>query len=96
MNEARAIKLCVKHRDPVGFEYLVRRYQRQAYSHAAVLLGNRDAAADACQESFARAFASLSRLDGRATRPVRSLSKISGDVSKPPSSSCGADMRTGP
>jgi len=63
MNELRAIQLCIKHRDPIGFEFLVRKYEREAYMHAGALLGNRDDAADACQESFTKAFASLSRLD---------------------------------
>jgi hypothetical protein len=34
MNERRAIELCIAHRDPIGFEYLVRKYQREAYMHA--------------------------------------------------------------
>jgi RNA polymerase sigma-70 factor (ECF subfamily) len=59
MNEKRAIELCVKHRDPIGFEFLVRRYEREAHFHAYALLRNRDDAAEACQESFASAFASL-------------------------------------
>ena len=63
MNESRALKLCVKYRDPIGFEFLVRQYERQAFAHARALLGSREDAADACQEAFARSFASLSRLD---------------------------------
>lgn len=59
MNEQRAIELCVKHRDPIGFEYLVAKYKREAHFHAYALLGNREDAAEACQESFASAFASL-------------------------------------
>ena len=62
MDERRAIHLCIAHRDPVGFEYLVRKYQREAYMHAMALVGNPDDAAEACQESFASAFASLPRL----------------------------------
>jgi RNA polymerase sigma-70 factor, ECF subfamily len=62
MNERRAIELCIAHRDPIGFEYLVRKYQREAYMHAIALVGNPDDAAEACQESFASAFASLPRL----------------------------------
>ncbi|MDX1563234.1 MAG: RNA polymerase sigma factor, partial [Gammaproteobacteria bacterium] len=62
MNEAQALRLCIEHRDPAGFEFLVRKYEREAYLHATALLGNRHDAADACQESFAKAFASLSRL----------------------------------
>jgi RNA polymerase sigma-70 factor (ECF subfamily) len=62
MTEEQAVQLCVADRDPIGFEFLVRKYQREAYLHALTLLGNRDDAAEACQESFARAFASLPRL----------------------------------
>ncbi len=59
MNEASAIQLCVKHKDPRGFEYLVETYRREAYFHAISLLGNRDDAVDACQESFGKAFAAM-------------------------------------
>ena len=59
MNEQRAIQLCVKHRDPAGFEFLVRQYRREAFSHAIALLGNQDDALDACQDSFAKAFAAI-------------------------------------
>ena len=59
MNERRAIDLCIKHRDPIGFEFLVCKYRREALFHAYALLGDRDDAAEACQESFASAFASL-------------------------------------
>jgi len=40
MDEQRAIQLCVKHRDPVGFAFLVEKYRREAFGHAFVLLGN--------------------------------------------------------
>ena len=66
MDESRAIRLCLHHRDPVGFEYLVKKYRREALYHAYSLLGNREDAADACQESFSRAFMAipgLSKLD---------------------------------
>lgn len=62
MNEARAIELCIRHRDPAGFEYLVRKYRREAYGHALALVANHDDAAEVCQESFASAFTSLPRL----------------------------------
>jgi RNA polymerase sigma-70 factor, ECF subfamily len=61
MNESAAIKLCLRHQDPRGFEYLVEKYRREAYFHAVSLLGNGEDAADACQESFARAFAAIRR-----------------------------------
>ncbi len=62
MDEQRAIELCLKHRDPVGFEFLVRKYRREALFHAYHFMGNQQDALDACQDSFARAFASLPRL----------------------------------
>jgi len=62
MNEAQAIRLCLKHRDPVGFEYLVKKYRREAYYHAYSLVGNCEDAADACQESFQRAFVAIPKL----------------------------------
>jgi RNA polymerase sigma-70 factor (ECF subfamily) len=62
MDEQRAIQLCVKHKDPAGFEFLVRKYRREAFSHAFALLGNQEDALDACQDSFARAFGAVSRL----------------------------------
>ena len=66
MTEETAIRLCLKHRDPAGFEFLVRQFRREAFYHAHALLGNEPDAADACQESFASAFAAmpeLSKLD---------------------------------
>jgi RNA polymerase sigma-70 factor, ECF subfamily len=64
MNEARAIRLCLKHRDPAGFEFLVTKYRREAYIHALALLGNCADAEDACQESFRRAFIAIPKLAG--------------------------------
>lgn len=63
MDEARAIDLCLKHRDPIGFEFLVRKYRREAYVHALALMGNNEDALDACQDAFAKAFASIAQLD---------------------------------
>ncbi len=62
MNEKRAIQLCLRYRDPVGFEFLVRKYRREALYHAVSLVGNYEDAADACQESFTRAYAAIPRL----------------------------------
>lgn len=63
MNDASAIKLCLKFRDPAGFDFLVRKYRREAFGHALALLGNSEDAAEACQESFASAFASMPKLE---------------------------------
>lgn len=63
MNDARAIRLCLKFRDPSGFDHLVRKYRREAFGHALALLGNPEDAAEACQDSFTSAFGSMPRLD---------------------------------
>ena len=62
MNEKRAIELCVRCQDPLGFEYLVKKYRKEALYHAVSLMGNYEDAADACQESFSRAFSAIPRL----------------------------------
>ena len=62
MNEQKAIRLCLKDRDPIGFEYLVQKYREQAFFHAISWLNNHEDALDACQESFARAFGAITRL----------------------------------
>lgn len=59
MTEARAITLCLRHRDPAGFEFLVRQYRREAFLHAAALLGNAPEAEDACQECFLKAYRAM-------------------------------------
>jgi RNA polymerase sigma-70 factor (ECF subfamily) len=63
MDEASAIQLCLSHKDPTGFEFLVKKYRREAFFHAVAVLGNQEDAADACQESFSRAFAAMPRLE---------------------------------
>jgi len=62
MNEQRAIRLCLKDRDPIGFEYLVQKYREKAFYHAVSWLNNHEDALDACQESFARAFGAITRV----------------------------------
>lgn len=62
MDESYAIKLCLKYQDPTGFEFLVKKYRREAYFHARAILGNQEDAADACQESFAKAFVAIPKL----------------------------------
>jgi len=62
MNEIKAVSLCIKHRDPIGFEYLVKKYRKEAFFHARIFLGNDEDAADACQESFTRAFNAFPKL----------------------------------
>lgn len=62
MDEQAAIQLCLTYQDPAGFEYLVRKYRREAFFHAISFLGNQDDAADACQESFIRAYRAMPRM----------------------------------
>lgn len=62
MDEQSALKLCLVDHDPRGFEFLVKKYRREAYYHAFTFLGNNEDAVDACQESFTRAFAALPML----------------------------------
>ena len=62
MTEARAISLCLKHRDPAGFEHLVRQFRREAFVHAVAFLGNPEDAEDACQECFSKAYDAMPRL----------------------------------
>jgi RNA polymerase sigma-70 factor (ECF subfamily) len=62
MNEAKAIELCMQNRDPIGFEFLVEQYKREAYYHALSFTNNKEDAADACQDAFRKAFAAMPRL----------------------------------
>jgi len=62
MTEPHAIELCLKHRDPAGFTYLVDQYRREAFYHAMNFLGNQEDAADACQDAFRKAFQAMPRL----------------------------------
>ncbi|MFP4013394.1 MAG: RNA polymerase sigma factor [Chitinispirillaceae bacterium] len=57
--EAEAIKVCLRHRNPAGFEFLVNLFRKEAFFHALGFLGNSDDAADACQEAFTRAFRAM-------------------------------------
>ena len=59
----RAIELCVCHQDPLGFEFLVKKYRKEALYHAVSMMGNYEDAADACQESFSRAFSAIPLLN---------------------------------
>jgi RNA polymerase sigma-70 factor (ECF subfamily) len=64
MNETQAIKLCLIHKDPSGFEFLVKKFRKEAYMHALILVKNRDDAFDACQEAFKKAFYAFPKLTG--------------------------------
>ena len=62
MDEKTAIRLCLDQRDVRGFEFLFEKFRREAYVHAITLLGNREEAADACQDAFGKAFVAIRRL----------------------------------
>ncbi|MDE2740155.1 MAG: RNA polymerase sigma factor [Gemmatimonadota bacterium] len=62
MDEQTAIRLCLDQRDVRGFEFLFEKFRREAYVHAIALLGNREEAADACQDAFGKAFVAIRRL----------------------------------
>jgi RNA polymerase sigma factor (sigma-70 family) len=62
MNETQAIQMCLKDKDPVGFEWLVEQYKGEAYYHALSFTNNEEDAADACQDAFRKAFAAMPRL----------------------------------
>jgi len=49
--------------DREAFRHLVERYQTEAVGHAVAILGNREDALDAVQESFIDAFQALNRFD---------------------------------
>ncbi len=63
MTEAKAIELCLKHRDPLGFEFLVKLFRREAFYHALGFMGNSEDAADVCQEAFSKAFSAMPLLE---------------------------------
>ena len=62
MDERKAIKLCIAYMDPAGFEFLVKKFRLEAIYHAVSFTGNYEDAADACQESFYKAFLSITSL----------------------------------
>jgi len=62
MDETKAIRLCITHRDPAGFEFLVNTFRQEALYHAVSFLENFEDAADACQDSFQKAFVSITSL----------------------------------
>jgi RNA polymerase sigma-70 factor, ECF subfamily len=62
MDDPEAIEKC-QNGDWEAFRFLVERYQKQAVGHAVAILGNRDDALDAVQESFTDAFQALKRFD---------------------------------
>jgi RNA polymerase sigma-70 factor (ECF subfamily) len=69
MNDDDAIVAC-QSGDHERFGILVRRYERELMGHALALLGNREDALDVIQETFVRAFRSISNFQmGRKFYP---------------------------
>ncbi len=69
IKDGDAIAACQKG-DHESFRILVRRYERELMGHALALLGNREDALDVVQETFVRAFKSISRFQpGRKFYP---------------------------
>lgn len=66
MTEQQAT-LAAQEGDAEAFGWLVRRYERLAFGHALALLGRREDARDAVQDSFLAAYRALRRFD--AGRP---------------------------
>ena len=62
MDEKTAIGLCLDQGDVRGFEFLFEQFRREAYVHAIALLGNREEAADACQDAFGKASVAIRHL----------------------------------
>lgn len=62
MDDIEAIKKCLAG-EAESFGFLVKKYQNEAFSHAAAILGNIEDAKDAVQEAFLDAFRSLEKFD---------------------------------
>ena len=62
MDDEIAIERC-RNGEQEAFRHLVERYQKQAVSHATVILGSREDAQDAAQEAFIDAFQALKNFD---------------------------------
>lgn len=62
MDDLAAIEKCIKG-ESEAFRHLIENYQKQAFGHAAAILGNREDAEDAVQEAFIDVFKSLKNFD---------------------------------
>jgi RNA polymerase sigma-70 factor (ECF subfamily) len=62
MNDTEAIKKCLTG-EKECFSFLVKKYQNEAFSHAAAILGNIEDSRDAVQDAFLDAFRSLKKFD---------------------------------
>ncbi len=62
MDDGIAIEKC-RNGEQEAFRHLVERYQKQAVSHATLILANREDASDAAQEAFIDAFRALKNFD---------------------------------
>jgi RNA polymerase sigma-70 factor (ECF subfamily) len=62
MDDVTAIEKC-KAGETEAFNYLVKKYQSEAISHAVAILGSREDALDAVQQAFLDAYRTLERFD---------------------------------
>ena len=62
MNDIDAIKKCQMGKTE-SFSFLIKKYQKEAYSHAITILGNPDDALDAVQDAFLDAFRALEKFN---------------------------------
>ena len=62
MDDIEAIKKCLAG-EKESFSLLVKKYQNEAFSHSAAILGNIEDAHDAVQDAFLDAFRSLKKFD---------------------------------
>ena len=62
MDDIKAIQQCQTGETEV-FSFLVQKYQKEAFGHAAAILGNSDDALDAVQDAFLDAFRILKKFD---------------------------------
>ncbi len=62
MDDLAALKNCIDG-DKDSFRFLVERYQHQAIGHATAVLGNKEDALDAVQETFIDAYRAIYKFD---------------------------------
>ena len=65
-DEQDLIKQC-QHGDVQAFRHLVERYEDRIYALACSIIGDREAAQDAAQEAFIRAYKALDKFEGKST-----------------------------
>ena len=78
MDDIKAIQQCQSGETEV-FSFLVQKYQKEAFGHAAAILGDPDDALDAVQDAFLDAFRTLRKFDVAAvSQPADPSSSFAG------------------